>query len=195
MLIRSIALSAGVLVALAGPSHASESGAGFEGLVARHAAAQGIPAALIHRVIRSESNYNARAAHGGNYGLMQIRYATARGMGYGGPVSGLLDANTNLSVAVPYLANAYRVAGGNQDRAIRFYRSGFYYAAKRRGLLGRLRSADSVQPEPAAAPAPTSLFAALFGSPAPAAEPAVTLLAAADEPTSRRHRHVRRHRA
>ena len=39
-------------------------------------------------------------------------------MGYTGPASGLLDANTNLAYAVPYLANAYKVAGGNPDRAV-----------------------------------------------------------------------------
>ena len=71
---------------------------------------------------------------------MQIRYATARGMGYRGAVSGLLDANTNLTYAVPYLANAYRVAGGNPDRAVALYAGGYYYEAKRKGLLHTLRT-------------------------------------------------------
>jgi soluble lytic murein transglycosylase-like protein len=74
---------------------------------------------------------------------MQIRYDTAQGMGYTGPASGLLDANTNLTYAVPYLANAYRVAGGNQDRAVALYAGGYYYVAKRKGMLGQLRTAAS----------------------------------------------------
>src|SRR4028119_433296 len=74
--------------------------------VSRHAQAHGIPEALVHRVIRRESNCNPRAASRGNFGLMQIRHATARGMGYTGSASGLLDAETNLTYAVVYLADA-----------------------------------------------------------------------------------------
>jgi soluble lytic murein transglycosylase-like protein len=55
-------------------------------------------------------------------------------MGYRGAVEGLLDADTNMTYAVKYLAGAYRVAGGNHDRAVRYYAAGYYYAAKRQGL-------------------------------------------------------------
>jgi soluble lytic murein transglycosylase-like protein len=104
-------------------------------LIAQHAAANNVPEALVHRIVRRESNYNARAVgRGGALGLMQIKYATARGMGYTGAPSGLLDANTNLTYAVRYLAGAYRVAGGNHDRSVSYYASGYYYAAKRQGL-------------------------------------------------------------
>jgi soluble lytic murein transglycosylase-like protein len=74
---------------------------------------------------------------------MQIRHATARGMGYRGTASGLLDANTNLAYAVPYLANAYKVAGGNHNRAVALYAGGYYYEAKRKGLLQVLRTGIS----------------------------------------------------
>ncbi|MBB3017781.1 soluble lytic murein transglycosylase-like protein [Microvirga lupini] len=110
-------------------------------LVAHHARTHNVPEALVHRVIRRESGYNPRALSRGNFGLMQIRYATARGMGYRGSPSGLLDANTNLTYAVPYLANAYKVAGGNSDRAVALYSSGYYYEAKRKGLLHALATA------------------------------------------------------
>jgi soluble lytic murein transglycosylase-like protein len=104
-------------------------------LIDKHAAAHDIPPELVHRVVRRESNYNPKAVgRGGALGLMQIKHATARGMGYPGPASGLLDAETNLSYAVPYLAGAYRVAGGNHSRAVSYYASGYYYAAKRMGL-------------------------------------------------------------
>ena len=130
------------------PAYASDRTT-IDALVSRHAQAHGIPEALVHRVIRRESNYNPRAASRGNFGLMQIRHATARGMGYTGSASGLLDAETNLTYAVAYLADAYRVAGGNPDRAVRLYASGFYYEAKRRGMASRAPSA-----RPATAPAP-----------------------------------------
>ena len=110
-------------------------------LVAQHARTHGVPEALVHRVIRRESSYNPRALSKGNFGLMQIRYATARGMGYRGTPSGLLDANTNLTYAVPYLANAYKVAGGSYDRAVALYARGYYYEAKRKGLLHALGTA------------------------------------------------------
>jgi len=55
-------------------------------------------------------------------------------MGYRGDAAGLLDADTNMTYAVKYLAGAYRVAGGNPDRAVHYYASGYYYAAKRRGM-------------------------------------------------------------
>src|SRR5215203_4339457 len=122
------------------PATASER-AQIDALVAQHAKAHGIPEALIHRIIKRESGYNPLASNRGNLGLMQIRYATARGMGYRGSPSGLLDANTNLTYAVPYLANAYEVAGGNADRAVALYASGYYYEANRKGLLHALRTA------------------------------------------------------
>jgi soluble lytic murein transglycosylase-like protein len=115
----------------------------IDALVAQHAKAHGIPETLIHRIIKRESGYNPLASNRGNFGLMQIRYATARGMGYRGAVSGLLDANTNLTYAVPYLANAYRVSGGNPDRAVALYAGGYYYEAKRKGLLHTLRTGGS----------------------------------------------------
>jgi soluble lytic murein transglycosylase-like protein len=113
-------------------------------LVAYYAKAHDVPESLIHTAIKRESGYNPSLKHGPFWGLMQIRYDTARSMGYSGPPSGLLDAKTNLAHAVPYLANAYRVAERDERRAIRLYASGYYYEAKRRGLLKKLRTARSV---------------------------------------------------
>lgn len=106
----------------------------YDALIAQHAAANGVPVELVHRVIVRESRYNPRAVNAGNYGMMQIRLGTARGLGYTGTAQGLLDPNTNLTYAVKYLAGAYRVAGGNHARAVSLYASGYYYAAKRQGL-------------------------------------------------------------
>src|SRR3954465_1908178 len=140
MVSRHLALGC-VFAAVSLPAAAADTTdrAALEALITKHAKANGVPVSLVHRVVRRESNYNPHASHRGNLGLMQIRHGTARSMGYTGSAAGLLDADTNLSYAVPYLANAYRAAGGNQSRAVSLYASGFYYVAKRRGLLGSLK--------------------------------------------------------
>jgi soluble lytic murein transglycosylase-like protein len=97
---------------------------GLRALVARHAAANGVPFSLADAVVRIESRYNPRASNAGNYGLMQIRHQTARGMGYTGGAGGLLDAETNARYAMKYLALAYRAAGGDTCRTIMKYQSG-----------------------------------------------------------------------
>jgi soluble lytic murein transglycosylase-like protein len=97
----------------------------FASLVEAQASANGVPASLVHRVIMRESRYNPRAVSAGNYGLMQIRLGTARAMGYTGSAEGLLDAETNMTYAVKYLAGAYHAAGGNEARAVALYASGY----------------------------------------------------------------------
>jgi len=106
----------------------------LDALIAQHAAANNVPEDLIRRVIRRESGGNPRVVSAGNYGLMQIKLATARSMGYTGNAAGLLDANTNMTYAVKYLAGAYRVARGNVSQAVHYYAAGYYYAAKNRGM-------------------------------------------------------------
>lgn len=97
---------------------------GLRQLVARHAAANGVPFALADAVVRIESRYNPRAANAGNYGLMQIRHQTARGVGYNGGAAGLLDADTNARYAMKYLGQAYKLAGGDTCRTVMKYQSG-----------------------------------------------------------------------
>ncbi|GLK78581.1 transglycosylase SLT domain-containing protein [Methylopila turkensis] len=110
----------------------------FDAIVAKHSSANGVPERLVRRVIMRESRYNPRAYNRGHYGMMQIKHATAKSMGYQGAPSGLFDADTNLAYAVRYLAGAYKVAGGDEDRAVRFYASGYYYDAKRKGMLAAI---------------------------------------------------------
>ncbi|MDQ6436461.1 lytic transglycosylase domain-containing protein [Mesorhizobium sp. LHD-90] len=104
-------------------------------LIAKYAAVYEVPVDLVRRVVKRESNFNPAAFNRGHYGLMQIKHATARGMGYQGPAKGLFDAETNLKYAVKYLRGAYMVADGNHNRADRLYQTGYYYHAKRKGLL------------------------------------------------------------
>ena len=104
-------------------------------LIAKYAAYYEVPEKLVRRVVKRESNFNPAARNRVYWGLMQIRHDTARGMGYNGTAQGLLDAETNLKYAVRYLRGAYLVADGNHDQAVRFYARGYYYDAKRRGML------------------------------------------------------------
>ena len=111
--------------------------ADYESMVATHAQANGVPEALVHRVIVRESKYQPHlVGRGGTIGMMQIKLATARGMGYTGDAAGLRDPNTNLTYAVKYLAGAYRAANGDANRAVAYYAGGYYFAAKRQRLAG-----------------------------------------------------------
>jgi hypothetical protein len=107
----------------------------LDSLIARYAEHHEIPVELLRRVVKRESTFNPAARNGPYWGLMQILPATARSMGYQGKPEGLLDAETNLKYAGKYLRGAYLVADGNHDQAVRLYARGYYYDAKRKGLL------------------------------------------------------------
>lgn len=115
---------------------AAPSGNGnIDGLISKYSSEYDVPESLVRRVIQRESGFNPGARNGPYLGLMQIRHDTARTMGYTGSASGLLDAETNLKYAVKYLRGAYIVGGRSQDQAMRNYARGYYYDAKRQGLL------------------------------------------------------------
>jgi soluble lytic murein transglycosylase-like protein len=115
----------------------ARSSSNLDSLIARHAGANNLPESMVRRIIKRESGGNPRVISKGNYGLMQIRLGTARAMGYQGTAAGLLDADTNMTYAVKYLAGAYHAAGGNPDRTVHYYAGGYYYAAKSKGLLDK----------------------------------------------------------
>ena len=132
------------VIALSKAEPACAQRAEYNELVAKHAQANAIPEALVHRVILRESRYQAGlVGRGGTIGLMQIKLATARGLGYSGTAEGLRDPDTNLTYAVKYLAGAYRAANGDHHRAMAYYASGYYGVAKRQRL------AHGSHPEPA----------------------------------------------
>ena len=140
-----------VAALLVSPDAKAQSRAQYESMIAVHAAANNVPEALVHRVIVRESKYQPHlVGRGGTIGLMQIKLATARGLGYTGTAAGLRDPDTNLAYGIKYLAGAYRAANGDHGRAVRYYASGYYYAAKRQRLV-RAR-----QPAPVLAGAPAN---------------------------------------
>ncbi|MBD0414594.1 lytic transglycosylase domain-containing protein [Tianweitania sp. Rool2] len=117
------------------PAAPAKSGSGLENLIVKYAALYEVPVDLVRSVVKRESNFRAEAYNKGHWGLMQIKHATARGMGYDGPANGLLDAETNLKYSVKYLRGAFMVADGDQRLADKLYQRGYYFDAKRKGLL------------------------------------------------------------
>jgi soluble lytic murein transglycosylase-like protein len=135
-------------LSLSPQAHAQQR-AQYESLVAAHARANDVPEVLVHRIIVRESKYHPDlVGRGGTIGLMQIKLATARGLGYTGDAAGLRDPETNLSYGIKYLAGAYRAANADHSRAMHYYASGYYQAAKRQRLT------HSRHNEPAMASAP-----------------------------------------
>lgn len=94
-----------------------------------------VPRSLVHKLAIRESTHNPAARNGPYYGLLQILPETARTMGFRGKPSDLLDADTNLKYAVKYLRGAWLLSDGDQATAIGWYAKGYYYEAKRRGML------------------------------------------------------------
>ncbi len=94
-------------------------------MVRQIASTHGVPPELAEAVVTIESRWNPRARSGaGAIGLMQIKYATARGMGYGGSAAGLYEPKTNLTFGLAYLAGAHKLAGGDICGTILRYHAG-----------------------------------------------------------------------
>ncbi len=168
---------AALLMSAAFTARAAERPMAYDLIIAKHAKANGVPEAFVHRIVMRESRYNPGVVRNRCYGLMQIKYATARSMGYSGEARGLLDPEVNLTYAVPYLANAYRLAEGNEDRAMALFSRGYYDRAKRKKRLGELRTATTATVGLETAPQPpvpprsplAGPFSLLAGSPGAAA--------------------------
>lgn len=99
-------------------------------IVARYATSYGVPVSLAHAVISVESNYRANTrGKAGEIGLMQIKPATARMMGYSGSANGLFNPETNIKFGMKYLAKARALGGGTTCGTILKYNAG--HGAKR----------------------------------------------------------------
>ena len=92
--------------------------------IEQHARENALPVALANAIIRIESNYNPKIVHAGNYGLMQIKLATARAVGFGGSAADLLDPDTNLRYGLKYLGSVYQQSQGDLCLTIMKYQSG-----------------------------------------------------------------------
>lgn len=108
----------------------------YDAMIRASAQKHGVPVELAHAVVQVESNYDPKARGGaGEVGLMQIKPATARGVGYKGSTKGLYDPKTNLEYGMKYLAGAHERAGGDLCGTILRYNAGHY--AKRMNPVSR----------------------------------------------------------
>jgi len=102
----------------------------YDLIIADQAEASGVPFAWIKAIIGAESDFNPDAyrpepqINDGSYGLMQLLYKTARGLGYTGQSSGLYDPLINITLGAKLLAQLRRAYGDNFSRVYSAYNSG-----------------------------------------------------------------------
>lgn len=94
-------------------------------IVLAEARAAGVPGELALAIARIESNFTC-GARGQEHamGVMQIKPATARSMGFKGNSKQLLECQTGAHYAVAYLKAALEAADGDQCLAVAYYRAG-----------------------------------------------------------------------
>lgn len=108
----------------------------YSRLIRKAAAKHGVPVKIAKAVVQVESNFNPKArGRAGEVGLMQIKPATARGIGYRGSTKALYDPATNLEWGMKYLAGAHERANGDLCGTILRYNAGHY--AKRMNPISR----------------------------------------------------------
>jgi soluble lytic murein transglycosylase-like protein len=118
------------------PGVASLKSSVYSGLIQTYAKQYGVPVDLAHAVIKVESNFNPKArGSAGEVGLMQIKPATARMMGYSGGKRGLFDPETNIKFGMKYLAVAHELSGGFTCGTILRYNAG--HGAKKMNPVSR----------------------------------------------------------
>lgn len=142
--------------------------------ITREAERQGLPPAVADAVATVESAYNPNAVGGvGEVGLMQVLPSTAVMLGHRGTTAALFDPDTNIRFGVTYLAQAWRLTGGDLCQTLMKYRAGHgetrmsplsvAYCVRARAHLASIGSplADApVPPAVAMAPAPRPRVAA-----------------------------------
>jgi soluble lytic murein transglycosylase-like protein len=102
----------------------------YKPIIERYASENGVSIQLAHAVISVESNYKASSlGKAGEVGLMQIKPATAKLMGYAGSKTGLFDPETNIKYGMKYLGKAQKLGDGTTCGTILKYNAG--HGAKR----------------------------------------------------------------
>jgi soluble lytic murein transglycosylase-like protein len=97
-------------------------------LIKEMAPQYGVPTWFALRIAKIESGYNPNSrGAAGEYGVYQMKCATAKGIGFSGNCAELLNASTNVRVGLKHLSMAMKLSGGNLKLA----------ASKHNGGLGR----------------------------------------------------------
>jgi soluble lytic murein transglycosylase-like protein len=112
------------------PTPSLSPGTQFTILIQSYAKQYGVPLDLAHAIVKVESNFDPKArGRAGEIGLMQIKPATARLMGYSGTTKGLYDPETNIKFGMKYLAKAHELSDGTTCGTVLKYNAG--HGAKR----------------------------------------------------------------
>lgn len=98
---------------------------GYRAMIEKEAKRERLAPEIADAVMSVESGYNAAAIGGvGEIGLMQILPSTARMLGFVGSNADLAVPATNIRYGVTYLAQAWRLSGGDLCTAVMKYRAG-----------------------------------------------------------------------
>ena len=126
--VKSFHRSSGAAAALAVPVASTAAQGTVVSLIKAMAPGQGVPTWFALRIAHVESNYNSHMrGAAGEYGVYQLKCATAKGIGFRGNCAQLLDARTNVQWGLKHLSLAIGKSGGNLRLA----------ASKHNGGLGR----------------------------------------------------------
>ena len=94
-------------------------------LVDLFAREHGVPVEFARAVVHVESSYNSRATGSvGEIGLMQLKYETARMIGFTGTREQLYQPVANLTWGMKYLAGAWKLGGKSACGAVIRYQGG-----------------------------------------------------------------------
>jgi soluble lytic murein transglycosylase-like protein len=94
-------------------------------IVAAAARYAGVPVKFALSIAKHESHFDCGAVGAaGERGVMQIKPATARGIGYKGPKNGLNDCRTGVYWGMKYLKMAINKADGDLHHAAFLYNAG-----------------------------------------------------------------------
>ncbi|WP_429028902.1 lytic transglycosylase domain-containing protein [Bradyrhizobium sp. I1.14.4] len=97
----------------------------YRALIEKEAAGSGLAPEIAEAVMGVESGYNPDVIGGvGEIGLMQLLPSTARMLGFSGSLAELAIPENNIRFGVMYLAQAWRLAGGDLCTAVMKYRAG-----------------------------------------------------------------------
>lgn len=97
----------------------------FDELIRKYSGLYQIPEAWIRATIETESSYRSEVVSAdGGYGLMQVTEPTARGLGFAGNMSQMLDPDTNLRYGVALLSQLRARLGDNLSQIYSAYNSG-----------------------------------------------------------------------
>jgi soluble lytic murein transglycosylase-like protein len=101
----------------------------FDDFITEANAKYSVPFEWIKAVIGTESDFNPNAYNGsdpggGAYGLMQVLYSTAVGLGYSGDPAGLFDPETNIDLGAKLIAQIMARTGSDFSAMYSAYNSG-----------------------------------------------------------------------